>query len=73
MAGLQHTLFPKVFSFYFSADLKVLMMIYFMLEDEPCPEEPLMPEIAYLLRTDKDQYEKNVREWTQKYAMGSSH
>jgi len=44
-----------------------------MLEDEPCPEEPLMPEIAHLLKTNKDQYEKKVREWTQKYAMGSSH
>lgn len=35
---------------------------------DPNPDDPLMPEIAYLYKTDRQKYEENVREWTKKYA-----
>mmetsp|Transcript_17626 Transcript_17626/g.35766 ORF Transcript_17626/g.35766 Transcript_17626/m.35766 type:complete len:150 (+) Transcript_17626:340-789(+) len=36
--------------------------------EEPNPDHPLNPDLAQLYRTDKATYEKNAREWTQKYA-----
>ena len=36
---------------------------------DPNPDEPLVPEIARILKTDKDKYNLLAREWTQKYAM----
>ena len=46
---------------------KVLLNIYYFLTD-PNPDDPLVPEIANILKTNKEQYEKNAREWTKKYA-----
>jgi len=34
----------------------------------PNPEDPLVPEIARIYKTDKAQFEKTAREWTEKYA-----
>ena len=33
------------------------------------PDDPLVPEIAHLLKTNKDKHDSNAREWTRKYAM----
>ncbi|CAG8820574.1 3193_t:CDS:2, partial [Gigaspora margarita] len=46
---------------------KVLMyicelMIY------PNPDDPLVPEIAHVYKTDRGRYEEIAREWTRKYA-----
>ena len=46
---------------------KVLLNIYYFLSD-PNPDNPLVPEIANILKTNKELYKKNAREWTQKYA-----
>jgi len=46
---------------------KVLLSICSMLTD-PNPDDPLVPEIAQLYKTDRQQYEKNAKEWTRKYA-----
>ncbi|CAF1053974.1 unnamed protein product, partial [Brachionus calyciflorus] len=35
----------------------------------PNPDDPLVPEIARIYKTDKVSYNKNAKEWTQKYAM----
>lgn len=47
---------------------KVLLSICSMLTD-PNPDDPLVPEIAHLYKTDRSRYEATAREWTRKYAM----
>jgi ubiquitin-conjugating enzyme E2 D/E len=47
---------------------KVLLSISSLLTD-PEPNDPLVPEIAHLYKSDKNKYEVNAREWTKKYAM----
>jgi len=46
---------------------KVLLSISSLLTD-PNAEDPLVPEIAMLLKSDKVKYEAVAREWTRKYA-----
>ncbi|KAH0449275.1 hypothetical protein IEQ34_023075 [Dendrobium chrysotoxum] len=48
---------------------KVLLSICSLLTD-PNPDDPLVPEIAHMYKTDKNKYEATARSWTQKYAMG---
>ncbi|XP_061354171.1 ubiquitin-conjugating enzyme E2-17 kDa-like [Gastrolobium bilobum] len=47
---------------------KVLLSICSLLTD-PNPEDPLVPEIAYMYKTNKARYETVAQAWTQKYAM----
>ena len=47
---------------------KVLLSISSLLTD-PNPDDPLVPEIAHIFKTDKSRYEATAREWTKKYAM----
>ncbi|VBB27665.1 unnamed protein product [Acanthocheilonema viteae] len=47
---------------------KVLLSICSLLCD-PNPDDPLVPEIARVYKTDRDRYNQLAREWTQKYAM----
>ena len=47
---------------------KVLLSISSLLT-EPNPDDPFVPDIAQLYKTDRKTYEKNVKEWTKKYAM----
>ncbi|EJC97650.1 ubiquitin-conjugating enzyme E2 [Fomitiporia mediterranea MF3/22] len=47
---------------------KVLLSICSMLTD-PNPDDPLVPDIAHLYKTDRARYEATAREWTRKYAM----
>ena len=35
----------------------------------PNPDDPLVPEIARIFKTDKEKYVELGREWTRKYAM----
>ncbi|KAK2196183.1 bifunctional Ubiquitin-conjugating enzyme E2/Ubiquitin-conjugating enzyme [Babesia duncani] len=46
---------------------KVLLSISSLLTD-PNPDDPLVPEIAQLYKTNRKLYESTVREWVQKYA-----
>ncbi|OAY68710.1 Ubiquitin-conjugating enzyme E2-17 kDa [Ananas comosus] len=48
---------------------KVLLSICSLLTD-PNPDDPLVPEIAHMYKTDRAKYESTARAWTQKYAMG---
>jgi hypothetical protein len=34
---------------------------------DPNPDDPLVPEIANLYKTDRPRYEATAREWTRKY------
>jgi ubiquitin-conjugating enzyme E2 D/E len=47
---------------------KVLLSICSLLTD-PNPDDPLVPEIAHLYKTDKAKYDETARQWTTKYAM----
>lgn len=49
--------------------LQVLLSICSLLTD-PNPDDPLVPEIAHIYKTDRSRYEDTAREWTRKYAMG---
>jgi len=46
---------------------KVLLSICSLLND-PNPDDPLVPEIANIYKTDRQKYLKNAEEWTKKYA-----
>lgn len=46
----------------------VLLSICSLLTD-PNPDDPLVPEIARIYKTDKKKYNEIAREWTGKYAM----
>uniref|UniRef100_A0A673C980 Ubiquitin-conjugating enzyme E2 D2-like n=1 Tax=Sphaeramia orbicularis TaxID=375764 RepID=A0A673C980_9TELE len=47
---------------------KVLLSICSLLCD-PNPDDPLVPEIARIYKTDNQKYNKLAQEWTAKYAM----
>ena len=47
---------------------KVLLSICSLLTD-PNPDDPLVPEIARILKGDKAKHDATAREWTRKYAM----
>ena len=47
---------------------KVLLSICSLLTD-PNPDDPLVPEIAHLYKTNREKYKKTAKEWTKKYAM----
>uniref|UniRef100_A0A4W5PDA5 E2 ubiquitin-conjugating enzyme n=1 Tax=Hucho hucho TaxID=62062 RepID=A0A4W5PDA5_9TELE len=47
---------------------KVLLSICSLLCD-PNPDDPLVPEIARIYKTDTEKYNRLAREWTEKYAM----
>jgi hypothetical protein len=42
--------------------IKILNLYFFLLDD------PLVPEIAHVYKTDRSRYEATAREWTRKYA-----
>jgi len=46
---------------------KVLLSVCSMLAD-PNPDDPLVPEIAHVYKTNRARYEETARAWTQKYA-----
>ncbi len=46
---------------------KVLLSLSSLLTD-PNPDDPLVPEIAHVLKTDKTRHDATAREWTRKYA-----
>ena len=46
---------------------KVLLSICSLLCD-PNPNDPLVPDIAHIYKTNKEEYERTAREWTAKYA-----
>ena len=47
---------------------QVLLSISSLLCD-PNPDDPLVPEIAHVFKTDRRRYENTAREWTRKAAM----
>lgn len=48
--------------------MQVLLSISSLLTDAN-PDDPLVPEIAHIYKSDRQRYEETAREWTRKYAM----
>ncbi len=48
---------------------KVLLSVLSMFTD-PNPDDPLVPDIANQYKSDRAEYERVAREWTQLYAQG---
>jgi len=48
---------------------KVLLSICSLLND-PNPDDPLVPEIAQILKTNPKKHDETASEWTRKYAIG---
>jgi ubiquitin-conjugating enzyme E2 D/E len=46
---------------------KVLLSISSLLND-PNPDDPLVPDIAHVYKTDRERYNTTAREWTRKHA-----
>ncbi|XP_009799944.1 SUMO-conjugating enzyme UBC9-like [Nicotiana sylvestris] len=47
----------------------MLMSVCSLLTD-PNPDDPLVPEIGHMYKTDRNRYETTARTWTRAYAMG---
>jgi len=47
---------------------KVLLSICSLLTD-PNPDDPLVPEIARVYKTNREKHDATARDWTRKYAM----
>ncbi|KAI8338354.1 putative ubiquitin conjugating enzyme [Chlamydoabsidia padenii] len=47
---------------------KVLLSVCSLLTD-PNPDDPLVPELAHLYKTDRTRYEATAKDWTRKYAI----
>ena len=58
-------------SYWLKRVILVLLSICSMLTD-PNPDDPLVPEIAHVYKTDRPRYEATAREWTRKYAIWSA-
>ncbi|RWW88253.1 hypothetical protein BHE74_00002879, partial [Ensete ventricosum] len=56
-------------NWFYCVPLQVLLSICSLLTD-PNPDDPLVPEIAHMYKTDRTKYETTARSWTQRYAMG---
>lgn len=50
--------------FYFPVLLSICSLLC-----DPNPDDPLVPEIARIYKTDREKYNELAREWTRKYAM----
>jgi ubiquitin-conjugating enzyme E2 D/E len=48
-----------------------LLSICSLLTD-PNPDDPLVPDIAKLLKTDRVTHDKHAADWTRKYASGAT-
>ena len=60
----------KLFDLWYFFFVAVLLSICSLLTD-PNPDDPLVPDIARLYKSDKGKYETEAKEWTRKYAMWS--
>lgn len=61
------TIVNKIYENFVSS-ITVLLSICSLLCD-PNPDDPLVPEIARIYKTDREKYNELAREWTRKYAM----
>ena len=68
MRELLYILMIVIFlNLYFILILAVLLSICSLLTD-PNPDDPLVPDIARVFKSDKGKYNTTAKEWTAKYA-----
>lgn len=48
--------------------IQKLLISIAQLLDDPCPEDPLTPEVADLFLKNRTQHDETARQWTEKYA-----
>jgi len=58
----------KIYIYFLYFFFLVLLSICSLLCD-PNPDDPLVPDIARIYKTDKPRYNELAKEWTKKYAM----
>jgi len=51
------------------ADLAIVLLSICSMLTDPNPDDPLVPEIAHVYKTDPKRYEETAKEWTRKYAI----
>lgn len=51
------------------ADLSIVLLSICSMLTDPNPDDPLVPEIAHVYKTERTKYEQTAREWTRKYAV----
>lgn len=66
--GERHTIYLTRKNNNYFIFVLVLLSICSLLCD-PNPDDPLVPEIARIYKTDREKYNELAREWTRKYAM----
>ncbi|KAL3204025.1 hypothetical protein MRX96_011854 [Rhipicephalus microplus] len=52
-----------------SLTIATVLMSIMVLMCEPNPDDPLVPEVANVYKTDKEAYNAIAKEWTRRYAM----
>ncbi|XP_075545851.1 ubiquitin-conjugating enzyme E2-17 kDa-like [Dermacentor variabilis] len=52
-----------------SLTIATVLMSIMVLMCDPNPDDPLVPEVANVYKTDKDAYNAIAKEWTRRYAM----
>lgn len=57
----------SVFNLFHIVFFVVLLSLHALMT-EPNPDDPLMPDVAKIFKTDKKKYLQNARDWTRKYA-----
>jgi len=62
------SILTELSTLFFPSFFSVLLSICSLLCD-PNPDDPLVPEIARIYKTDREKYNELAREWTRKYAM----
>lgn len=66
-------LFQKYFNFPIISNISIFLFVVLLsicsLLCDPNPDDPLVPEIARIYKTDREKYNELAREWTRKYAM----
>lgn len=66
-------LFQKYYNFRIIFNISIFLFVVLLsicsLLCDPNPDDPLVPEIARIYKTDREKYNELAREWTRKYAM----
>lgn len=52
-----------------SLTIATVLMSIMVLMCDPNPDDPLVPEVANVYKTDKEAYNAIAKEWTRRYAM----
>ena len=63
-----YTIFFNNLTAVFYISFSVLLSICSLLTDAN-PDDPLVPDLARIYKTDRQLFNKNAKEWTTKYAM----